>query len=449
MAKFMQSRRKMLIAAGEVAAVGVLGYFGLKHFLSSEKDERSGAKLKVVFMIAPDGLGVERWTQGLWHPTVSGGGDDSQNFTLKAISGELEAYKSQSLYLNGLMVGAGNAGHGYPKQILRDKAYSQSSIDTILGEVMPGLSPTMRVLYATPHNQGGDLGHFSWVGNSNRSIETNPRVLFQRVFGTGMRSADSGGAHILDLALDDITELRGQLGAGSQREKLDTQLDAVEQLADDLDQDTGPAPQCSPEEPDGSNHMSSGYRNETTLAHMQVVATALSCGLLRVATVTMGKSSDQVTLPVTNGLPGINKTNPHAVAHREGGATQQEWEYGRRWYVRQAKLLLDELSKRPDPDAPGDNLLQHTLVVFTSEMSDGKEETAVNMPVVLMGGASGKLQSGSGGRVFNLASQGETSHWAVGKQADMQRLWATIARVAGTTVPYGGDITPLTGIFNS
>lgn len=446
MAKFMQSRRKMLIAAGEAVALGALGYFGLKYFLSSDKEGRAGPKLKVVFLLAPDGLGTADWGPGLWHPIINNNPNDSQDFTLRAISNELAAYKSQSLYLNGLIVGAGNAGHSYPDQILRDRNKSQSSIDTILGEAMPGLSPTMRVLYSTPHNSDYN---YSFTGNIGRNRETNPRILFQSIFGPSGRSADVGGAHILDLAKDDITELRGRLGAGSQREKLGTQLDAVEQLANDLGQDTGPAPTCSPQEPDGSNHMSSQYRNETTLAHMKVLASALSCGLMRVATVTLGRSADQITLPVTNGLPGINKTNPHAVAHREGGATQQEWEYGRRWYVRQAKLLLDELARMPDPDASGDNLLQHTLVVFTSEMGDGLAETAANMPVVLIGGASGKLQSGSAGRAFNVSSQGEFSHWAVGKQADMQRLWATIAQMAGTTVPYGGNKDPLTGIFNS
>ena len=303
----------------------------------------------------------------------------------------------------------------------------------------------MRVLYSTPHNSDYS---YSFTGNIGRARETNPRILFQSIFGPGGRSADIGGAHILDLAKHDITELRGRLGAGSQRQKLDTQLDAVEQLAIDLGQDTGPPPTCSPQEPDGSNHMSSQYRNETTLAHMKVLASAFSCGLMRVATVTLGRSADQITLPVTNGLPGINKTNPHAVAHREGGATQQEWEYGRRWYVRQVKLLLDELARMPDPDS-GDNLLQHTLVVFTSEMADGLAETAANMPVVLIGGASGKLRSGSAGRAFNVAGQGEFMHWAAGRQADMQRLWATIAQMAGTTVPYGGNKDPLTGIFNS
>ena len=67
------------------------------------------------------------------------------------------------MYLNGLIVGAGNAGHSYPDQILRDQNKTQSSIDTILGDAMPGLSPTMRVLYSTPHNSDYS---YSFTGNT-------------------------------------------------------------------------------------------------------------------------------------------------------------------------------------------------------------------------------------------------------------------------------------------
>ncbi len=93
MAKFMQSRRKMLIAAGEAIAVGALGYFGLKYFLSSDKEDRGGPKLKVVFVLAPDGLGTANGGPGLWHPIINSSPNDSQDFTLRAISNELAAYK--------------------------------------------------------------------------------------------------------------------------------------------------------------------------------------------------------------------------------------------------------------------------------------------------------------------------------------------------------------------
>ncbi|MCY1180713.1 hypothetical protein D9M73_211760 [compost metagenome] len=104
---------------------------------------------------------------------------------------------------------------------------------------------------------------------------------------------------------------------------------------------------------------------------------------------------------------------------------------------------------------PSDNLLQHTLVVLTSEMADGSPEHMIDMPMLLMGGASGLLKSGDGsGRYFNITSQADQKHHAgnpvIGQHfVDMQRIWATVAKAAGTSVPYGGNINPLSGIFTN
>lgn len=456
MAKFMQSRRKMLIAAGEAVAVGALGYFGLKHFLSSDKEGKSGPKLKVVFLIATDGLGVDPvpdwqgsgYPGGLWHPEVNGV-VDAQNFTLRQASNELARYKSQSLYLTRLILGIGNVGHNGARMLLRDSkpGYDQprhSSIDTILGDAMRA---STRVLYATPHNDGHEYGRFSWIDNNRRDIQADPRILFENVFGASPASRSKGvaGAHVLDLAKDDITELKQRLN-GSQREKLTTNLDAIEQLANDLEEDIEPG-ECSHENPGDIPYMDSSHRNETTLAHFNVAANALSCGITRVATIAMGRSADQIVLPETPDLPGISAQNPHDQSHRYGNLIG--WANSRRWYAKQAAKFMDTLDSLQDPDVPGDRLLQHTLVVFTSEMADGAPEHSWNMPLVLMGGASGKLQSGSGGRVLDLASQGEQQHHALGRCVNMQRLWATIAQAAGTSVPYEGNVEPLTGIFNT
>jgi hypothetical protein len=38
----------------------------------------------------------------------------------------------------------------------------------------------------------------------------------------------------------------------------------------------------------------------------------------------------------------------------------------------------------------------------------------------------------------------------IGKNfVDMQRIWATVAKAAGTSVPYEGNIDPLSGIFTN
>ncbi len=72
------------------------------------------------------------------------------------------------------------------------------------------------------------------------------------------------------------------------------------------------------------------------------------------------------------------------------------------------------------------------------------------MPVTLIGGASGLLKSNNGqGRFMDLYDIGERSHWAMGKAVDMQRVWATIAAAAGTSVPYSGNIDVIPNLFTN
>ena len=117
---------------------------------------------------------------------------------------------------------------------------------------------------------------------------------------------------------------------------------------------------------------------------------------------------------------------------------------------------MDELAKFSDPDVPTDSLLKHTLVVVTSEMADGAPEHRVDMPLLLMGGASGLLKNGAGkGRYLNVTAQADEKPALGGNPVmgeyfvGMQRIWATIAAAAGTTVPYGGNVNPVTGIFTN
>lgn len=82
-------------------------------------------------------------------------------------------------------------------------------------------------------------------------------------------------------------------------------------------------------------------------------------------------------------------------------------------------------------------------------MADGAPEHTRNMPLVLMGGASGLLKSGNGnGRFLDVRTQGDHSDW-LGNYVSMQRVWASSALAAGTTVPYGGNVSPINGIFTT
>ena len=446
------SRRSFLKSLAGASAITPLSMVGMSRLAFAADNP----KLKVVFAVIPDGFAVDTYggyDGGLWFPRATE--KDTSNFTLRPMSEKLAAYKNQSVFLKGLIVGSGTGGHNGWTTILRDSQASKSSIDVLLGDAMPGMNPTIKRIFAGPHAQVGAAWTVSYQNSNRISPEASPYILFDQVFNGVSNTAQSGVSttiqskdHLFDPVVDQINDIRSSL-AGRERAKLDDHLDAVETLASDLRSTAGNGPDysgCSPDshEPSGGLNVSSAdYRDAITDAHSEVIAGALSCGISRVATLQIGRSADPVVIKSVS-----TSRNPHDCAHRYGSV--DEWKGSRLWYMDKVTDLLDKLASMPDPDVAGDNLLQHTLVVLTSEMADGAPEHMQDVPVTLIGGASGLLKSNNGqGRFMDLYDIGERSHWAMGKAVDMQRVWATIAAAAGTSVPYSGNIDVIPNLFTN
>lgn len=169
----LKSRRLFLAGLaglGAVGAIGALTQCGLARMALTGQSQQ--AKLKVVFFVVPDGLAVDSASayssdgRGLWHPSANG--LDTSDFVLNEVSQELAAYKNQSLYLRGTILGPGNEGHNGWTWALRDREKKMASIDVLLGRHMPGTDPSQRSLYSGPHSGiDGTAWHVSWEGPEN------------------------------------------------------------------------------------------------------------------------------------------------------------------------------------------------------------------------------------------------------------------------------------------
>ena len=447
------SRRSFLKSLATMSAATPLSMAGMSRLALAN----DAPKLKVVFAVIPDGFAVDTYggyDGGLWFPNTTE--KDTSNFALRPMSEALSQYRNQSVFLKGLIVGSGTGGHNGWTTILRDSNASQSSIDVLLGNALPGMNPTIKRIFAGPHAEVGAAWTVSYQGSNRISPEASPYNLFDQVFNgvdntqssTGTATVSTNKDHLFDPVVNQINDIKSQL-SGTERAKLTDHLDAVETLASDLrttEETVVDYSGCNPSshEPiNGLNVTSADYRDQITDSHSEVIAGALSCGISRVATLQIGRSADPVV------IKSVSTTrNPHDCAHRYGSV--DEWKNSRIWYMDKVKDLLDKLASLPDPDVAGDNLLEHTLVVLTSEMADGAPEHMQDVPVTLIGGASGLLKNNNGqGRFYDLYDQGERSHWAMGKAVDMQRVWSTIAQAAGTSVNYSGDISPINNLFTN
>ena len=185
---FLKNRRRFLQAAVSASVLTPLSLSGLTRIATAASTGAS--KTKVVFFVIGDGFATDSFNgehnQGLWFPHLNDAPNtsDTEVFTLNEVSKELAAYRSQSLYLQGIILGGGNAGHGGWAEVLRDKNKNHSSIDVILGEVMPGTDPSQRAIFSGPHAVDSTNWFISWDGTHIRRPEGNPRLLFDTVFGS-------------------------------------------------------------------------------------------------------------------------------------------------------------------------------------------------------------------------------------------------------------------------
>ena len=225
-----------------------------------------------------------------------------------------------------------------------------------------------------------DYGHWNAISyNGPDSINLpimSPSALYDRLFAVrpDTREVDRR-ARLLDSVLADANRLRARLGARD-RERLDAHLAHVSALQARVQSE---APVCRvPGRPGDSGDLVEKTRTQASL-----LALAVQCGLTRVFSFML--TSPATTHVFSNlGVPD----GMHKVCH------DGQWEWVRsitRYQMEAFSAFLDAFTL-PQPD--GTTLLDHGLVYGTSEYGEGWQHSTNELPVVLAGGASGRLRRG-------------------------------------------------------
>jgi hypothetical protein len=239
------------------------------------------------------------------------------------------------------------------------------------------------------------LNRISWQTDDRfRSPIADPRQMFEKLFATSdlgaarIRHLHDRKQSILDHLHKDATRLSERL-PGAYRPVLDSYLQTVREVETQLDDNATST--CAPSfaAPAGDfTDFQGRYRERYQLMNQMVVA-AMRCGLVNASTFMYGPSSSDLTCAEVLG-DGVGH---HGCAHSRGdGALIQRL---RSMNAVHMTLLADLLTRL---DAAG--LLDSTLVLAGSDMSDGDLHITENLPVVLCGNGS-DLRFGeavSGGR---------------------------------------------------
>lgn len=274
-----------------------------------------------------------------------------------------------------------------------NQTFAGPTIDQIIAEKI-GLDTRFRSI-----EYGAEAGRgLSYNGPDNQNPpESSPHALFERIFGVGFRAPGEDGAvdpsillrrSVLDSVMEDSRALQSRVGAVD-RTRLEQHFEGIRELEirlQRLQEDPPNLAACvRPGEPlpeyppiDGRPQIQAKNR-----ALCDLVAIALACDQTRVF-------SNFVTAPVNNLLfPGASAGH-HQLTHDEPG-DQPEVNAIVKQLVAEFGYMVESLASVTEGDA---TLLDHCVVLCTTDVSYGRTHSLTEFPLVYAGSANGALKTG-------------------------------------------------------
>ena len=237
------------------------------------------------------------------------------------------------------------------------------------------------------------LNTLSWrTDTTPLPTENNPRAVFERLFGDGGTPAQRSAQvrkdrSILDAVGDDMRRLYSRVGS-SDRTRAEEYFDAVREVERRL-QKTEEAPV----EIDAKSGLGlppigipDNFGDHVRLM-FDLQWLAYQADITRVFTFMYGREVGSRTYPEI-GLVGGH----HSLSHH-GDRRENIERYAKlnTYQVELFQYFLDKLASTPDGDG---NLLDHSLLLYGAGMSNPNIHSHHDIPLVLVGGASGNLEGG-------------------------------------------------------
>jgi hypothetical protein len=233
----------------------------------------------------------------------------------------------------------------------------------------------------------------SWrTATDPNPMETNPRIVFQRLFGDGGSAADRlaqvrEDRSILDWVTGDLTRLQQSLGP-SDRHVVSDYVDSVREIERRIqvaERQTGESPLVLPDRPVGAPE---SYEEHAKLM-FDLTALAFQADITRVFTFTLGKEQTNRSYPEL----GVSDAH-HAISHHQHDPVKLEKAHKiNSYHLSLTAHFLEKLKATREGDG---TLLDHSLILHGGGISDADQHSHIDLPLVLIGGAGGL----KGGRIL-------------------------------------------------
>jgi hypothetical protein len=255
-------------------------------------------------------------------------------------------------------------------------------------------------------------------------IENDPRAVFERLFGT-TGSTDRGARldrierdrSILDFVNEQAERLRRRIGPQDRiriGEYFDSVRDVERRIQMAEDQSARELPVV--DQPVG---MPGDYAEHARLM-MDMLGLAYQTDLTRVSTFMLAKEVSGRAYPEI-GVPDSHHPLSH---HQDELAKLERLHKINEYHFRQFAYLVDKLSKQPEGDGM---MLDHTLFLYGTGISDSNTHFHDDLPIALVGGKAAGIK---GGRYIRYP-----------KGTPLTNLHLTILEYMGVSIETLGDST--------
>ena len=220
-------------------------------------------------------------------------------------------------------------------------------------------------------------------------MENNPQVVFEKLFGDGGNDADRAARRrqsrsLLDSVVSQVASLRQDLPAGD-NVRLTEYLDNVREIERRIQkaETQFPSDLTLPDAPVG---VPESFDEHFKLMYdLQVLA--FRAEITRIATMMYARDTSLTVYPQS----GVRESFHVASHHSNARAQMDRFAVINRYHVQLLAYFLEKLKATPDGDG---TLLDHSVVLYGSSMSNGNQHDHDPLPVILAGGAAGQLEGG-------------------------------------------------------
>ena len=422
-------RRTVLRGLGVTMALPLLD--GMVPALSALAQTPAGPRQRFGFIYVPHGSIMREWT-----PAQEGRG-----FEFPTILQPLEPFRDQMTVLTNLS-NYGENGHSVSSAMWLSGTFPAkgtnlrlgTTIDQIIAKEIGRESTFPSMEFATEDHSshlGSCAGDFlcsymstiSWASATQPlPMEINPRVVFERMFGGDRATPEerrkrlAKNASILDAVRDSANDLKAQLGPRD-RVRLGEYLENVHEIERRLVQAERQRQQSGIEASFTPVGIPEDWEEHVTL-QFDLMALALQGDLSRVISFMVSRELSTLSYPqigVADGHHPVSHNNniPEQVAKKIKVDIYHLGLFAR---------FLDKLKATPDGDG---NLLDHSLFLYGSGMTNGNAHDHENLPTLLVGGGAGKH---AGNR-----------HLRMSKSTPLSNLMISLADMAGIGVEKFGQ----------